>query len=93
MMTGKDRAGQIVERAVTHLAGIALTVRLSLVMPVFNHLGGVTVWTFNAFRPAEVPNHSIALGIINQSVNVHSHPAAKKIRLDYLGKLDQSQKV
>jgi len=24
-----------------------------------------------------LPNHGIALGIINQSVNVHSHPAAK----------------
>ena len=64
----------------------------ALKTPVFNHLGGVTVWTFNAFRPAKVPNHGIALGIINQSVNVHSHPAVK-IRLDYLGKLDQFRKV
>ena len=34
-----------------------------------------TVGTFDSFRPAEVANHFVAFGVIDQSVNVESHRA------------------
>jgi len=52
-----------------------LSVGLVVIVSVFDNFGGVTVGAFDFFCPAEVANHFVAFGIIDQSVNVQSHRA------------------
>jgi len=42
---------------------------------IFDNFGGVAVGTFDSFRPAEVANHFVVFGVIDQAVNVESHCA------------------
>ena len=86
MMSGKDRSCEVIERAVTHGAEVTLSVGLCFVESVFDDLGGVAVRAFDTFRPTKLANHRVALGIIDQSVNVQSHRAGKE-GLTILGKL------
>ena len=91
MMSGKDRSCEVIERAVTHVAEVTLSVGLCFVESVFDDLGGVAVRAFDTFRPTKLANHRVALGIIDQSVNVQSHRAGKE-GLTILGKLPNFKK-
>ena len=75
MVSGKDRSCQVVEGAVTHFTEVALAGGLCFVASIFDDFGGVAVGTFDPLRPAQVANHLITFGVIDQSVNVNSHHA------------------
>ena len=75
MVSGEDGAGEVVKGAVAHSAEVSLSVGLAVIVSVFDNFGGVAVRTFDFVFPSKVSNHFIALGIINQSVNVQSHRA------------------
>jgi len=75
MMTSKDRAGEVVEGAIAHATEVSLSVRLGGIVSVFDDFGGVAVRTFDVVFPTKVSNHFVALGIVDQSVNVQSHRA------------------
>ena len=48
---------------------------------IFDDFGGVAVRTFDLVFPTKVSNHFIALGIVDQSVNVQSHRANAEAKL------------
>ena len=66
MMTSKDGVGSIVEVAVTGLAQLALTLRLSVVTTVFGDLRAVTSWTTDAVWPAEGTDGLKAFGVVDE---------------------------
>jgi hypothetical protein len=72
-MTFKDRPGQIVKLATTRPAGVPLAMGLIGVMPAFNDLSSTTGRTLNARGLAQLADHFIALGVINQRLNVYEH--------------------
>ena len=74
MMPGKHGSGQVVERPVAHPAKVVLTIRLRFVVSVFGDLRRMTAWTLNAFRPAKLPHHLVTFRVVDQSLNVDSHP-------------------
>ena len=80
MMTGKDGAGEIVEGAIAHSAEVSLPVGLGGVMSAFDDFGGVAVRTFDLVFPTKVSNHFVALGIVDQSVNVQAYRVHEKQR-------------
>ena len=75
MMSGEHGVGQVVKRTVTQTAKVALLIRLCFVTSIFDDLGSVAMGTFDAFWPTELANHLVALGIVDQSVNVKPHLA------------------
>ncbi len=75
MMTGRHRVGQIIERPATIAANIVLTVGLFRIMSVFDGVVRVAMGAFDSFGPTKLLNHLIAFGVVDQSVNVNSHPA------------------
>jgi hypothetical protein len=75
MMPGKHRVGQVVEGTIAHLTKVALTIRMSFVVTVFDDLRRMTMGTFDTFRPAKLPNHLVTLRVVDQSVHVDAHPA------------------
>ena len=77
-MTGKDSAGEVIEGTIAHSAEVSLPVGLGVIVSVFDDFGGVAVRTFDTVFPSKVSNHFVALGIVDQSVNVHSHRVHEK---------------
>ena len=78
-MTGKDRAGVVVEGAVAHSAEVSLPFGLGGVMSVFDDVGSVAVRTFDLVFPTKGA-HFVALGIIDQSVNFQAYRVHEKQR-------------
>jgi hypothetical protein len=64
MMTSQDGVGYIVEVAVTGLAPVALTRRLSVVTTLVGDLSAVTSWTTDAVWPAAGTDGLNAFGVI-----------------------------
>jgi hypothetical protein len=75
MMPGEHGFRQVVKGPITHTADVSLPIRLDFIMAVFGDFGGVAMGTLNAFRPTKVANHLVTLAVVDQSVNVQSHPA------------------
>jgi hypothetical protein len=75
MMPGKHRVGQVVEGTVTHPTKVALTIRRSFVVTVFDNLRCMTMGASDTFRPAKLPNHWVTLRVVDQSLHVDAHPA------------------
>ncbi len=75
MMSGKHGSGEVVEGTVAHSTEVSLPLRLCFIVSVFGDLGGVAMRTFDAFGPTKLPNHLVAFGVVDQSVNIDSHPA------------------
>lgn len=69
MVTLEYGSGEIVEASVAGLAAISLPVRLSLILPVLDHLGTFASNAVNSFGPPQVSNGLKALGIINEAFN------------------------
>ena len=67
--------GQVVKGPMTQSAKVTLPVRLGFIVSVFNDFGRVAMRAFDAFRPSQLSNHLVTLGVVDQSVNVQSHPA------------------
>jgi hypothetical protein len=74
-MSCKRRSCQIIEGPVTHSATIPLSMMLDVIVSIFNDFGGVAMGTFDVFGPTKLANHLVTLGVVDQSVNVKSHPA------------------
>jgi hypothetical protein len=70
MMTGKNRVRQIVKVPMTALAVVFLPRRLGGIPALFGHLPGVTVRTAHTLGPAPLAHCLVALGIINQILEV-----------------------
>lgn len=75
MMPGEHGSGEVVEGTVAHSAEVALPLRLRVIVSVFGDFGRVAVWAFDAFGPTKTANHLVAFGVVDQSLNVNSHPA------------------
>ena len=75
MVSGEHGFGQVVKGPMTQSAKVTLPVRLGFIVSVFNDFGRVAMRAFDAFRPSQLSNHLVTLGVVNQSVNVQSHPA------------------
>jgi hypothetical protein len=73
MMTFKDRPAQVVKLATTRLTRIALPMSLMRVHPPLPNLGSAANGTLNPGRPTQLPDDFIALGIINQGLDVNKH--------------------
>ncbi len=74
-MPGEHGSGEVVEGAVAHSAEVSLPLRLGFIGPVFDDLCGVTVRALDAYGPTKLSYHLVAFGVVDQSVNVDSHPA------------------
>lgn len=75
MMPGEDRFCQVVERFVARAAKVMLAIGLNVVVSVFDDVVRLAMRTFDAFGPAKTSHHLVALGVVDQSVNVEPHPA------------------
>jgi len=75
MVSGEHGFGQVIEGSIAHSTEITLSVRLSFIWSIFDDFGGVAMGTLDTFRPTKAANHLVTLGVVNQSVNVQSHPA------------------
>jgi hypothetical protein len=73
MMTFKDCPAQIVKLATTRPAGIPLAMGLMRVVSAFLNLRSATSRTLDACGPTQLANHFIALGVINQRLDVYEH--------------------
>lgn len=72
-MTFKDRPAQIVKLATTRPADIPLAMGLMRVVSAFNNLRSATSRTLDACGPTQLADHFIALGVINQRLDVYVH--------------------
>jgi hypothetical protein len=72
---GEHGFSQVIEGSVAHSTEITLSIRLSFIWSIFDDFGGVTMRALNALGPTKAANHLVTLGVIDQSVNVQSHPA------------------
>jgi len=75
VMPGEHGFRQVVKGGMTFPAEVSLTLRLGFIVSVFDDVSRVAMGTFDAFGPAEMPHHLVTLGVVDQSVNVKSHPA------------------
>jgi predicted RNA-binding Zn-ribbon protein involved in translation (DUF1610 family) len=73
MMPGKHSAGQVIEETMAHVAKVSLSVGLGFIASIFDDFGSVAVGAFDSVFPSKVPNHFVAFGIVDQSVNVQTH--------------------
>ena len=71
MVPSKDRVSQIIEAPLTGLTQVALTLRLSLVAPLFRHLSTAASWTLDAVRPAYVPDGLKTFAVVDEGLNVY----------------------
>lgn len=70
VMTGKDGVGQVIKIAVTGMAMIALTMALVIITTPLGHRRRVTPDAMKAVRPTQLADSFIALGIINEVINL-----------------------
>ena len=81
MMTGKDRVSQIVEASLTGLAPGTLTLRVSLVAPLFGNLNTVTSGTTDPVWPTQGSDGLKAFGGVEKRLNVyHGASSAQEAR-------------
>src|SRR5262249_33102682 len=73
MMSGKNRVGQIIETFVTVVTLIALTSWFRVVKATLDDVLRRTRGARNAIRPAQLADGLIALGIINEILDVDLH--------------------
>src|SRR5262249_22335228 len=73
MMSGKNRVGQIIEAFVTVVTLIALTSWFRVVKATLDDVLRLTRGARNAIRPAQLADGLIALGIINEILDVDLH--------------------
>ena len=66
MMPSENGPGQVIEAPRTGATDIALTVGLSLVLAVLDHLLGVAMRADNPVGPAEVTDGLEALGLVDE---------------------------
>ena len=74
-MSREHGSGEVVEGSVAHSAEISLPLRLCFIVSISGDFGGVAVRALDAFGPTKLSNHLVALGVVDQSLNVGSHPA------------------
>ncbi|MDO9713623.1 diguanylate cyclase [Paracraurococcus sp. LOR1-02] len=66
VMPGQDRAGQVIEALAAGVASIALAMRLAIIMASAHHRLAVAARTLHLLRPAVLPHHGEALGVVQQ---------------------------
>jgi len=71
MMAFKDGIGQIIKLPPARLTGIPLTMSLMGMFPAFCDLSTVAGWASNTRGPTQLPNNFIALGIIDQGLDIY----------------------
>ncbi len=75
MVSRENGFGQIAECFAAIATKVMLTIGLNGVVSVFDDVIVMAMRTFNPFGPAEASHHLVAFGVIDQSVNIESHPA------------------
>jgi hypothetical protein len=66
MVSGKNGSGQVIEAIFACLAQVSLPAPLAVVMPVANDFPTPAFGADEAFRPSELTNDFIALGVVEQ---------------------------
>src|SRR5690348_11330038 len=66
MVSGQNSPGQVIEPCSAVLAPVPLPVSLGFIMAMADHRGTGTARAANALRPSILPDHSIAIGVIDQ---------------------------
>ena len=89
-MAFKDGSRQIVKVPLTGLAFIPLAIFLLCMKPALDDLRRITGWTAHSFRPTQLANHFITLGIVYQILNMDQHilPTSKNFGLFYINLLE-----
>src|SRR5512136_658278 len=73
MMAFKDGVGQVVKLTPTGVTGVALAMRLVRMLPAFDNLGTLARRAAYASGPPQLADNFIALGFIDQGLNVNEH--------------------
>jgi hypothetical protein len=73
MMAFKDGVGQVIELTPAGMTGIALTMCLVRMLPAFDNLGTLARRAAYVSGPPQLADNLIALGFINQGLNVNKH--------------------
>ncbi len=66
MMPGKNGVAQVIKVTLTSFAAVALALRLSLIVSVFDHVVANASRASYPFWPPRLANQLVALGIINE---------------------------
>mgnify|MGYP001619708207 CR=1 FL=1 len=92
MMAFKDRLRQIIKLPLAHLTLIPLAVFLLGMKSPLRDVGRPTRWTPHTFRPTQLPDHFIALGIVHQILDMDQHgaPPNRDFELFYINLLETS---
>src|SRR5262245_46257866 len=69
----EDGFGQIVEATTAGRAFVTLAVRLGVVVALSDDVSRFTVRAADAIGPAQIPDHLVALRVVDQRSNVQSH--------------------
>jgi hypothetical protein len=75
VVPGEYGLRQIVECLIAHSTEVSLTFRLGFIVSVFGDLRRMAMGTFDTFGPTKAAYHFVTFGIVDQSLNVQSHPA------------------
>ena len=90
MMAFKDRIRQIIKLPLTRLAVIALALWISVMKSALGDLHRPTGRAVYALRPTHFTHDLIALGIVNEILNMDQHtaPTNKDLGLFYINLLE-----
>jgi hypothetical protein len=73
VMAGEDRPGQVIEAAMATAALATTPLRLGRVPALLDDVAGVAVGTADAVGPAGGPDDLIALGVVDDRLDVDHH--------------------
>ena len=74
MMTRENGVGEIIKVASTTATVVALSMALGVIHSTLGHLGGFTMCTGHAARPANGSHNFKALLVVNQRQEIQFHP-------------------
>jgi hypothetical protein len=75
MVSGEHGFGQVIKGSAAFPTKVMLAIGLDGIASIFDNVSRVAMGALDAFGPPELPYHLVASGVVDQSVNVESHPA------------------
>src|SRR3954466_1624634 len=76
-MAGEDGAGQVAEASAADPAFVALTLGLGVIPAVLDDRGRGAMRAGHAVGPAHVPDRLVALGVVEEVMDVHRRPTPR----------------
>ena len=73
VVAGEDGVGQVIEAPAAGPALVPLPMRLGLIPALLDDLGRIAVGAAGAVRPAEVADHLVALGVVDDPQDIDEH--------------------